>query len=142
MSGYVFPCTPCGFDHPGECAKLKCGCSGKCKGHATQAPPVDKSPTSTLPPDPGIVPYQVTINVGSRWRFEHRYPGFLPWKQAGYKDGFEVMAIVANAAGGAAVQVREWNAPQYPVYTCAIEWWDPDGIGASDGGRNRFVPWT
>lgn len=134
---YSFNCTPCGFAHPGECVVLDCGCKGKCKGHAS-APPS----TLAADPDPGIVPFQVTIAAGSRWRLEHRFAGSKHWQQVGFPQGYEVMAIVANKLGGNAIQMREWAAPHYPVYSCAIGWWDPDGIGASDGGRNRFVVWT
>jgi len=120
MSGYVFHCTPCGFPHAGDC--------------------VVKAPDLVEKADPT---YEVVITVGSHWQLEHQQPGYKRWGKAGYHDGYEVLAIVSNqTAGGTAVQVREWNAPAYPVYTCVIGWWDPDGIGASDGGRNRMVPYV
>jgi hypothetical protein len=133
---YSFPCTPCGFDHAGECEVLGCGCKGKCKGgHSVTA-------TAPITIDRSIPdPVYITVQVGTRWRLEHQFPGSTRWQQVGFPDGYEVMAIVGNQAG-AAIQMREWKAPHYPIYTCAIGWWDPDGIGASNGGRNRFVAWT
>jgi hypothetical protein len=51
------------------------------------------------------------------------------------------MAIVAQGFS-VAIQMREWKSPNYPIYTVSLQWWDLDGNGASDGGRNRFVAWA
>jgi len=134
---YSFPCTPCGFSHAGECDVLSCGCKGKCKGHTTQEPPPSSNWVKTVPAGGD----EITISVGSRWRLQHQYPVGSRWLPIGHQDGYEVMAIVASGFS-VAIQMREYGAPQYPVYTCSLQWWDPQGNGASDGGRNRFVPWT
>jgi hypothetical protein len=40
------------------------------------------------------------------------------------------------------VQMREWQSPSYPIYTCSLQWWDVYGITSNDGGRTRFVAWS
>jgi hypothetical protein len=137
MSGYSFYCTPCGFAHAGECPPAPKKTLVQKTVEEVDGKP--SAPAAGTPlPNNGTM---IVIPVGSRWLFEHQDQWSTVWKSAGWKDGYEVMAIVANGKGGAAIQVREWNSPAHPIYTCRIEWWDPDGIAASDGGKNRFVVW-
>jgi hypothetical protein len=141
VSGYSFHCTPCGFAHPGECDPSV----------AKKTAPVDlpRATQPLAPQQPGRAvttsgpqgQWTATIAVGSRWRLEHQFPNTPHWQQVGWPDGYEVMAIVASGFS-VAIQMREWGSKVHPIYTCSMQWWEPDGNGASNGGYNRFVVWS